>query len=74
MYKILTILILVSLTGITSISYAQQGYRSQAGPAERGRLFPGIPDLTEEEKELFLNAEQWPDSLFEKLEEFIIKG
>ena len=29
--------------------------------------------LTPEEKELFLTAEQWPDSLFEKLEEFIIK-
>jgi hypothetical protein len=29
--------------------------------------------LTQEEKELFLYAEQWPDSLFEKLEEFIIK-
>ena len=38
-------------------------------------LPPGIKEsLTEEEKELFLNAEQWPDSLFEKLEEFIIKG
>jgi len=30
-------------------------------------------NLTPEEKELFLYAEQWPDSLFEKLEEFIIK-
>jgi len=38
-------------------------------------LPPGIKEsLTQEEKELFLNAEQWPDSLFEKLEEFIIKG
>ena len=37
-------------------------------------LPPSIKDsLTEEEKELFLYAEQWPDSLFEKLEEFIIK-
>ncbi len=38
-------------------------------------LPPGIKEsLTQEEKELFLNSEQWPDSLFEKLEEFIIKG
>ncbi len=38
-------------------------------------LPPGIKEsLTQEEKELFLNAEQWPESLFEKLEEFIIKG
>lgn len=29
--------------------------------------------LTEEEKELFLSSEQWPDSLFENLDEFIIK-
>jgi len=57
MYKILTVLILVSLTGITSISYAQQGYRSQAGPAERGRLLPGIPDLTEEQKEQIKNLQ-----------------
>ncbi len=36
-------------------------------------LPPGIKEsLTPEEKELFLNAEQWPDTLFEKLEEFII--
>ena len=38
-------------------------------------LPPSIKEsLTEEEKELFLNAEQWPDSLFDKLDEFIIKG
>ena len=37
-------------------------------------LPPGIKEsLTPEEKDLFLNAEQWPDTLFEKLEEFIIK-
>ena len=37
-------------------------------------LPPNIKEsLTEEEKELFLYAEQWPDSLFEKLEDFIIK-
>jgi hypothetical protein len=34
----------------------------------------GIKDnLTEEEKNLFLYSEEWPDELFEKLEEFIIK-
>ena len=38
-------------------------------------LPPGVKEsLTQEEKELFLNAGQWPESLFEKLEEFIIKG
>lgn len=37
-------------------------------------LPPSIKEsLTEEEKELFLHAEAWPDSLFEKLGEFIIK-
>jgi hypothetical protein len=28
-------------------------------------------NLTPEEKELFLTAEEWPDSLFSKLDEFI---
>ena len=28
--------------------------------------------LTEEETELFLNGEQWPESMFKKLEEFIV--
>lgn len=37
-------------------------------------LPPGIKEtLSEEEKDLFLYAEEWPDTLFEKLEEFIIK-
>ncbi len=37
-------------------------------------LPPGIKEsLTPEEQELFLKAEQWPDTLFKKLEEFIIK-
>ncbi|MGD9826493.1 hypothetical protein [Desulfobacter sp.] len=37
-------------------------------------LPPGIREsLTPEEKELFLTGEQWPDSLFTKLDEFIIK-
>ena len=36
-------------------------------------LPPGIKDcLTEEEKQVFLYEDQWPDSLFEKMEEFII--
>ena len=36
-------------------------------------LPPGVKEsLTEKEKEMFLLSEQWPDSLFEKLEEFII--
>ncbi|MGM0656925.1 MAG: hypothetical protein ACQETR_16665 [Thermodesulfobacteriota bacterium] len=30
-------------------------------------------NLTPEEKELFLTAEEWPDSLFSKLDEFITK-
>jgi len=37
-------------------------------------LPPAVKDsLTEEEKELFLYGKEWPDDLFEKLEEFIIK-
>ncbi|MCD4675215.1 MAG: hypothetical protein K8S18_04365 [Desulfobacula sp.] len=45
---------------------------------ERQMAYDSLPpsikeNLTEEEKQLFLSAEQWPDSLFEKLEEFIIK-
>ena len=37
-------------------------------------LPPSVKEsLTQEEKQLFLNAEEWPESLFEKLEEFIIK-
>jgi len=37
-------------------------------------LPPSVKDsLTEEEKQLFLYAEEWPESLFEKLDEFIIK-
>ncbi len=39
-----------------------------------GSLPPSIKEsLTPEEKELFLNAKEWPDSLFQKLDEFIIK-
>ncbi|WP_321492262.1 hypothetical protein [uncultured Desulfobacter sp.] len=29
--------------------------------------------LTPEEKEMFLTAEEWPDSLFAKMDEFIVK-
>ena len=43
---------------------------------ERKQAFESLPPnikkrLTDEEKELFLNAEEWPDSLFDKLKEFI---
>ena len=37
-------------------------------------LPPSIKDsLTEEEKQLFLHGQEWPESLFEKLAEFIVK-
>lgn len=37
-------------------------------------LPPNIREsLSEDEKELFLTAETWPDDLFKKLDEFIIK-
>ncbi len=37
-------------------------------------LPPSIKEsLTPEEKELFMTSDEWPDSLFEKLEEFIVK-
>ncbi len=43
---------------------------------ERKQAYESLPPnvkkrLTEEEKELFLSAEEWPDSLFSKLKEFI---
>jgi hypothetical protein len=45
---------------------------------ERQASYDSLPanikeSLTPEEKQLFLCAEQWPDSLFEKLAEFIVK-
>ena len=45
---------------------------------ERQISFESLPpsireSLTEEEKELFLHADEWPESLFEKLDEFIVK-
>lgn len=37
-------------------------------------LPPSIREaMTEEEKQLFLYAEEWPEALFDKLEEFIVK-
>ena len=37
-------------------------------------LPPAIRDsLTPEEKDLFLTAEEWPDELFAKLDEFIVR-
>jgi len=45
---------------------------------ERQMSYDSLPpsvkeSLTEEEKQLFLYAQEWPESLFEKLDEFIIK-
>jgi hypothetical protein len=45
---------------------------------ERQKAFDSLPPsvrecLSSEEKNLFLTAEQWPDELFQKLDEFIIK-
>jgi len=45
---------------------------------ERLISFDSLPpnireNMTEEEKDLFLHAEEWPESLFDKLEEFIVK-
>ncbi len=36
-------------------------------------LPPGIREgLSDEERELFLTGEEWPEELFEKLDEFIV--
>ncbi|WP_022668813.1 hypothetical protein [Desulfospira joergensenii] len=45
---------------------------------ERKEAFESLPpvireSLTQEEKEVFLTAEQWPEELFNKLDEFIVK-
>ena len=45
---------------------------------ERKGAFESLPphvreSLTEEEADLFLFGEEWPDSLFEKMTEFIVK-
>jgi hypothetical protein len=44
---------------------------------EREMAFKALPLqvkalLTEEEKELFLYGEEWPETLFEKMKEFIV--
>ncbi|THB73949.1 MAG: hypothetical protein D3926_22885 [Desulfobacteraceae bacterium] len=46
---------------------------------ERQAAYDSLPphvkeNLSAEEVELFLKAEEWPDSLFKKLEEFIVPG
>ncbi len=45
---------------------------------ERQNAFESLPpavreNLTQEEQDLFLNAEEWPEEMFTKLDEFIIK-
>jgi hypothetical protein len=45
---------------------------------ERQTAFDSLPpnireNMTDEEKQLFLQAEEWPESLFDKLDEFIVK-
>ena len=45
---------------------------------ERLLAFASLPpsvkeSLTEEEKQIFLNEEEWPESMFDKLDEFIVK-
>ncbi|MCF8044612.1 MAG: hypothetical protein K9J83_02035 [Desulfarculaceae bacterium] len=52
--------------------------RKEKPDPERKGAFESLPphirdSLTEEEAELFLYGEEWPDSLFEKMNEFIIK-
>lgn len=44
---------------------------------ERAKALKALPigireQLTPEEKELFLNGQEWPESMFKKLEEFIV--
>ncbi len=45
---------------------------------ERKTAFESLPpavreSLTPEEKEIFLTADEWPEELFAKMDEFIIK-
>lgn len=51
--------------------------KEKPDPERKGALEslpPHIRDsLTEEEVDLFLYSEEWPDSLFEKMNEFIVK-
>ncbi|MFO7749037.1 MAG: hypothetical protein R6V54_02980 [Desulfobacteraceae bacterium] len=44
---------------------------------ERQEAFDSLPprireEMTDEEKELFLHSETWPEELFEKLKEFMV--
>lgn len=46
---------------------------------QRQEAFDSLPQhikekLTPEEKQLFLFSEEWPDTLFEKMDEFLIKN
>ncbi len=57
-YIILTVIVLVFMTGITTNFYAQQGYgygRDQIRQEERDREILGIPGLTREQKEQIKN-------------------
>ncbi|MCG8470375.1 MAG: hypothetical protein MI742_00775 [Desulfobacterales bacterium] len=54
----------------------KKGKRETKVDPERQEALEALPpsirsSLTEEEVELFLHAEQWPESMFEKLSEFI---
>ncbi|MFO7751771.1 MAG: hypothetical protein R6V41_01490 [Desulfobacteraceae bacterium] len=55
----------------------KQPIKEKADP-ERKAAFDSLPpylreNLTEEEVHLFLYGEEWPESLFEKMNEFIVK-
>ncbi len=55
----------------------QPGKKKKPDP-ERQMALESLPptikeSLTDEEVELFLYAEEWPESLFEKMDEFIVK-
>ncbi len=46
---------------------------------ERAEALKSLPpnirnSMSDEEKEQFLHGEEWPESLFEKLSEFIVKS
>lgn len=51
--------------------------KEKAVDPERKMAFESLPphireNMTDEEKELFLHAEEWPESMFKKLDEFIL--
>jgi len=53
----------------------EKNKKKKADP-ERRQAFESLPPiikqrLTDEEVQLFLYAEEWPDTLFDKLKEFI---